>query len=162
MAKKVFTVVEVEGSKRSSEAEYTHALIGQYDPTLLAAHMVAEHKANAARNRKRDTKTWNDSKRSADTPDGEYFINHNNYRVQQRQAYRDIDLKFIAQYPTVDSYLAKREADHLAHLDKLSKEPFGSLTVLRWSRSAANAAKGSSEFQNAYSNLRVVPCVRAK
>lgn len=158
MAKRVFMVPEVPGSKRSSERPYSHAVIGRYSGEVAAANCEADHKANGAKYRSWEVKSWNDSARAAKAKPGELYKNHNGYMVKMSEDLLAIHLRFMEKYPSLDAYLAEKDAEHKAYIEKLRAEPLGPLIVLRWSMSRANAEKGWGEF-SCYVERRVVECV---
>jgi hypothetical protein len=157
--KTTYTVLEVTGSRRTSERPYTHAVIGYYDQARMVAHQRAENAANRAKNIRWETKSWNDWKRVAAVKAGDMYVNHNGYRVAASQGTIDIATGFMAKHPTLEGYLAHLDAEFNAHMEEALAKENGSMVVLRWSSSAKNAAKGMSEFDNRYSGLRVVECV---
>jgi hypothetical protein len=160
MPKKTFTVAEVPGSKRTSDANYTHAIIGQADPALTVALWRANR--NAAREIRENTKDWKLAKLTSSLKEGDLYINHNNCRVPVRQYTIDSSVQFITENPTLEGYLAAREKHFEDECASTLAKPVGPVVVLRWSRSAVNAAKAVAEFSQHYSNLRVVPVVRTK
>jgi hypothetical protein len=161
MAKKHFTVPEVPGSGRSSERPYSHAIVGRYNPHLVAAKARATHAKNAAQSRRWDAKNWNDWKRSSEATVGQLYRNHNGFMVEAKDYEVRIGKEFMAKYPTLESYLAHLESEHQGRLAALDAGQIGELQVLQWSMSHKNAVKAAGSFADTYSDLRVVEVVEA-
>lgn len=158
MAKKVFTVPEVPGSKRSSERPYSHAVIGRYSGEVAAANAEADMKANGKKYRSWDVKSWNNSAEAVKAKPGELYRNHNGFMVPMSESMLAIELKFMEKYPSLEAYLESKQAEHKGYVESLRAQGLGPLVVLRWSMSLANAMKSWSEFPS-YIELRAVPCV---
>ncbi|WOB06514.1 hypothetical protein [Piscinibacter gummiphilus] len=159
MAKQTYTVVEVPGSKRSSERPYSHAVIGRRSGKISAITAEAHHKATAAQTKRWDTKSWNDWKRASEATVGQLYRNHNNVMVVARDYEVEIGQKFMAENPTLEGYLEKLEASRAKHIADLKASPDGELCVLQWSMSHKNAFKALGTFAKHHIDLQVVPCV---
>lgn len=158
MKVKHYTVLEVPGSKRSSQRPYTHAIVGRSFPTLLAIHSEREHKANARKRIAWERKHWADEKRLSECPSGGTYINHNNFRTTASDALIQIGKDFIAKYPTPESYIDHLEREFQDYIAKLKAMPVGELSVLQWSMSHSNAFKGQSKWVKSHADVRVVEC----
>lgn len=148
-----FTVKEVEGSKRTSDREYTHAIIGRYD--------FDREFDRIAFTQGDESNYWFGFDR-CNKKAGDYVayrsIGGGHIVTQQDidRATKDIAGRTLEQYK--DDTLRYRREQCLYR-----QEIQGDLyTVLRWSQSKQNAIKGLAEFEKFWKDLRVVEVVKVK
>lgn len=153
--KKVFTVTEVEGSKRSTNAEYTHALIGNYDwdkRIQLDSQIQDWQKCNY---------DW--AKKNAAMSFEAYMSDNSHYTEQKAKENYSAYKATVDNYSNLSDYLQGMANDRVSNA-KMYKEKNGSpVVVLAWASRFDLANNRISEFadQN-YINLKVVPTLRVK
>ncbi len=157
--KTTYTVPEVPGSKRTSARPYTFAVIGYSDVTRSVARLRARNEAERTKTLRYLKQNWESWNRQANAAPGTTYVNHNGYLVTAKEPYIDIAKGFIERNPSLEAYIANTDAESEANLASIAAKGDGPLEVLRWSSSKANAEKGLYEFQDWYSDLRVVPCI---
>lgn len=158
MPNKVFTVTEVPGSKRASERDYTHAVIGQYNFALALESADKIHQTDI------DNHNYYLATSKMKAGDTVYVTDcYKPWNYPQKQDTIDKAIEHVNRYKgmTAEQYAYDRQLDRLVELTERYEEAGGRYVVLRWSQSQANAAKGHTEF-SMYTNLKVVETTRIK
>lgn len=158
-AKTTYGCAEVPGATRQSARPYSHCIIGRRDGATSAATQRARMQAEAAQTKRWDIKHWNDQQRASVAVVGQVYRNHNNAMVEARDYAVESGVKFMAQFPTVESYLAHQAAVSAEWLEKEQASGTGDLAVLQWSMSHKNAMKAMGSFTAHYIDVRIVPTV---
>lgn len=152
--RKTFTVTQVPGSKRSSDRDYTHAVIGHFnhdirikDAAIISKTDISNHNYELAHSAMQDGDIY-----TADFGKGDIR------KWPVRQESIDHAKAYISKYPTVESMVAARVKEY----EDLKAKSGGKFEVLRWSQSFANANKSLGEFSYYYLDIQIVETVRIK
>lgn len=150
--KKLFTVTEVNGSKRSTNAEYSHALIGNYD---WDARITLDAKIQDWQKCNFDYAVKCASVKAGDIyPGGGFSVD---------QTMIDSANETLSKYPTLPLYLQGLADERVTKAKKYKEENGSPVTVLCWASRYELAYNRIGEFQSQnYINLKVVPTVRVK
>lgn len=162
MVKKVFEVREVPGSRRSSDRDYSHAVIGRYDHSVAAAAEEAGWVAGRKKNVAWERKNWEYRAADAKRVVGEIRKNHSGFMMPVRDYEIEISAKFISENPSLDGYIARLESEFAARIAAMKAKPIDEFGVLRWSMSYKNAFNALGSFAAGFVDLKVVEVVRVK
>jgi len=152
--KKIFTVPEVKGSKRTSVSHiYTHAVIGQFDhdKELKAVDRVYETDLN-------NFDYWykNSLMKAGDLIYVTGVVTPWSYPMEQIRI--DEGKARVAEFGTRDKYADAERLNRIARVEAYRAKVGDKFSVLCWSSSYDLAAKRFNEFPY-MKNLRVAECV---
>lgn len=151
--KKVFTVTEVKGSKRSTNNQYAAALIGVFD--------WDKYEPDKAKVMPWEESNFKYAKKNASASEGEILPGRN---FEATAEIISEGKELIAKYPTLDLYLQGRADERVKKIrETRSKLVEGEYEVLAWASRFDLAEKRISEFSKGfYKGLKVVPTVQIK
>lgn len=132
-------------SKRTSDREYTHAVVGRRDLAGMRSAMERNHLFHA--------QTWKAFKHRVDVGPGGPWQPPSRGKVWtvSPHEYKEA-LDFIASYPTADDF-------HAAQVASVGEGDAGAEEVLQWSASERAAREALGRYLARYRAVRVVPVV---
>jgi hypothetical protein len=140
--KKVFTVLQVPGSKRQSHRNYTHAVIGIFnwdrlikETSIANSSDISNHEFQIYMSGLKEGDLW-----GSDGP-----------RWPARQENIDKAKEYLKKYPTIQDWISAK----VSQVKEQRKKDGGKFRVLSWSQSYENALKASRGYEW-YLNVQVV------